>query len=184
MQGSEIKQSCNTRSPLSEKIDDRFPIPRSPLACYTPNSHVLPPLKFHSGLLKPLNTVALSVDSSEDDCDFDYDDEAIESESVASASEELNGHYSEVEEEELGTKVFDRGTNSCQIKGAGLGNRNGSTLNRGILQENLRIEVPGNGRRFTEGSGQKAKILGIPSYMREQVQPHSAYVRIPCLSAV
>lgn len=174
-QGSEIKQSCNTRSPLSEKIDDRFPIPRSPLACYTPNSHVLPPLKFHSGLLKPLNTVALSVDSSEDDCDFDYDDEAIESESVSSASEELNGHYSEVEEEELGTKVFDRGTNSCQIKGAGLGNRNGSMLNRGILQENLRIEVPGSGRRFTEGSGQKAKILGIPSYMREQVQPHSAY---------
>lgn len=175
MQGSEVKQSCNTRSPLSEKLDDRYPIPRSPLACYTPNSHVLPPLKFHSGLLKPLNTVALSVDSNEDDCNFDYDDEEIESESVASASEELNVHYSEEEEEEA------IGTNSSQIKRAGLSNRNGSTLNRGILQENLRIEVPGNARRFTEGSGQKANILGIPSYLREKVQPHSAYVRIPCL---
>ncbi|XP_055824785.1 uncharacterized protein LOC129893300 [Solanum dulcamara] len=166
-QGSEVKQSCNTRSPLSEKLDDRYPIPRSPLACYTPNSHVLPPLKFHSGLLKPLNTVALSVDSNEDDCNFDYDDEEIESESVASASEELNVHYSE-EEEAIGT-------NSSQIKAAGLSNRNGSTLNRGILQENLRIEVPGNARRFTEGSGQKANILGIPSYLREKVLPHSAY---------
>ncbi|WMV39524.1 hypothetical protein MTR67_032909 [Solanum verrucosum] len=170
-QGSEVKQSCssNTRSPLSEKLDDRYPIPRSPLACYTPNSHVLPPLKFHSGLLKPLNTVALSVDSNDDDCDFDYDDEEIESESVASASEELNGHYSEEEEEEA------LSTNSCQIKGAGMSNRNGSTLNRGVLQGNLRIEVPGNARRFTEGSGQKAQILGIPSCLREKVQPHSAY---------
>lgn len=169
-QGSEVKQSCsnNTRSPLSEKLDDRYPIPRSPLACYTPNSHVLPPLKFHSGLLKPLNTVALSVDSNDDDCDFDYDDEEIESESVASASEELNGHYSEEEEEALST-------NTCQIKGAGMSNRNGSTLNRGVLQGNLRIEVPGNARRFTEGSGQNAQILGIPSYLREKVQPHSAY---------
>ncbi|XP_049414929.1 uncharacterized protein LOC125877740 [Solanum stenotomum] len=170
-QGSEVKQSCsnNTRSPLSEKLDDRYPIPRSPLACYTPNSHVLPPLKFHSGLLKPLNTVALSVDSNDDDCDFDYDDEEIESESVASASEELNGHYSEEEEEEA------LSTNSCQIKGAGMSNRNGSTINRGVLQGNLRIEVPGNARRFTEGSGQKAQILGIPGYLREKVQPHSAY---------
>ncbi|XP_015080568.1 uncharacterized protein LOC107024170 [Solanum pennellii] len=170
-QGSEVKQSCsssNTRSPLSEKLDDRYPISRSPLACYTPNSHVLPPLKFHSGLLKPLNTVALSVDSNDDDCDFDYDDEEIESESVASASEELNGHYSEEEEEALST-------NSCQIKRAGLSNRNGSTINRGVLQGNLRIEVPVNARRFTEGSGQKAQILGIPSYLREKVQPHSAY---------
>ncbi|PHT76922.1 hypothetical protein T459_20444 [Capsicum annuum] len=177
-QGSEGKQqSCNTRSPLSEKIDDRYSLPRSPLANYTPNSHVLPPLKFHSGLLKPLHTVALSIDSNEDDCDFEYDDEEIESESVASASDELTGHYSEEEEEEeaLGTKVFDQGTNLCQIKGAGLSNRHGSTLNRGILQENLRIEVPGNTRRFTEGSGQKAKNLGIPIYLREKVQPHSAY---------
>ncbi|TMW96604.1 hypothetical protein EJD97_007098 [Solanum chilense] len=170
-QGSEVKQPCsssNTRSPLSEKLDDRYPISRSPLACYTPNSHVLPPLKFHSGLLKPHNTVALSVDSNDDDCDFDYDDEEIESESVASASEELNGHYSEEEEEALST-------NSCQIKRAGLSNQNGSTINRGVLQGNLRIEVPVNARRFTEGSGQKAQILGIPSYLRENVQPHSAY---------
>uniref|UniRef100_A0A3Q7HGH3 Uncharacterized protein n=1 Tax=Solanum lycopersicum TaxID=4081 RepID=A0A3Q7HGH3_SOLLC len=101
-QGSEVKQSCsssNTRSPLSEKLDDRYPISRSPLACYTPNSHVLPPLKFHS------------------------------------ASEELNGHYTEEEEEALST-------NSCQIERAGLSNRNGSTINRGVLQGNLRIEVP------------------------------------------
>uniref|UniRef100_A0A0V0HPQ1 Putative ovule protein n=1 Tax=Solanum chacoense TaxID=4108 RepID=A0A0V0HPQ1_SOLCH len=149
-------------------IDTQFP--DLLLACYTPNSHVLPPLKFHSGLLKPLNTVALSVDSNDDDCDFDYDDEEIESESVASASEELNGHYSEEEEEEEALS-----TNSCQIKGAGMSNRNGSTLNRGVLQGNLRIEVPVNARRFTEGSGQKAQILGIPSYLREKVQPHSAY---------
>ncbi|KAL3333182.1 hypothetical protein AABB24_033316 [Solanum stoloniferum] len=174
-QGSEVKQSCssNTRSPLSEKLDDRYPFPKSPLACYTPNSHVLPPLKFHSGLLKPLNTVALSVDSNDDDCDFDYDDEEIESESVASASEELNGHYSEEEEEEEEEETLT--TNSCQIKGVGMSNRNGSTLNRGVLQGNLRIEVPGNARRFTEGSGQKAQILGIPSYLREKVQPHSTY---------
>ncbi|CAN4104391.1 unnamed protein product [Withania somnifera] len=179
-QGSEVKQSCNTRSPLSEKFDDdKYPIPRSPLASYMPNSHVLPPLKFHSGLLKPLNTVALSVDSNEDDCDFDYDDEEIESESVASASNEFDdGHYSE-EEEAMGTKIFDQSTNLCQVKGAGLSNRHGSTLNRGILKEKLRIEVPGNARRFTDlgfqGSGQRAKNLGVLSQLHEQVQSHSAY---------
>ncbi|KAK4342191.1 hypothetical protein RND71_038007 [Anisodus tanguticus] len=154
-QGSEVKQSSsNTRSPLSEKLDDKYPMPRSPLATYTPNSHVLPPLKFHSGLLKPHNTVTtLSIDSNEDDFDYDYDDEEIESESVASAS------YSE---EEVS------GTNACHIEVAtGLRNRNASTLNRGILQENLQIEVP--------GSGQKAKIFGVHSYLRDKVQPHSAY---------
>ncbi|XP_059282074.1 uncharacterized protein LOC132035924 isoform X2 [Lycium ferocissimum] len=163
-QGSEVKQSCtNTRSPLSEKIDDICPIPKSPLATYTPNSHTLPPLKFHSGLLKPHNTVTtLSIDSNEDDFDYDYDDEEIESECVSSALDELDVHHYSEEEEVLGTNV-------CQIKGAtGLSNRNGSTLNRGILQESLRIEVPQN-------FGQKAKIFGAHSYLRDKVQPHSAY---------
>ncbi|XP_070037538.1 uncharacterized protein [Nicotiana tomentosiformis] len=170
-QGTEVKQSCNARSPLSEKFDDRYLIPRSPLATYTPNSHILPPLKFHSGLLKPHNTVkTLSIDSNEDDYDYDFDGD--ESESVASASDELDGHYSEQET---------LSTNGCEVKGVGLSNRHGSTLNRGILQENLRIEVPENGiRRFNEqefmGSEHKATPLSsVPSYLRDKVQPHSAY---------
>ncbi|MCD9559473.1 hypothetical protein HAX54_017432 [Datura stramonium] len=103
------KQSCTTRSPLSEKLDDRYP-------------------------------------------------------PSATQKKKKKKQWAQM---------------YVKLEEPGLLNRNGSTLNRGVLQENLRIEVPGNARRFSElgfeGSGQKAKISGVPSYLREKVQPHKAY---------
>lgn len=174
LQGSDVKKS-QSRSPLTDKLGEKYAIPRSPLAYSNSSSHVLPPLKFHSGLLGAHNTVALSTDSNEDeyededDCDGDDND----SESVASAPDELHLHYSDEEIFNLKSKMNSN---------PGLGLR--PTLIRGLSKENLRIEVPGNTKRFIDGDSMflgSATSLASGSLsncqLRGKVQPHSAYVR-------
>ena len=179
MQGSEIEQN-QAPSPLTEKIDHEFPIPRSPLAFNSSNymsSHVLPPLKFHSSLLGPRNTVTLSLDSNEEDDD---------DESVASALDDSGGNYSEEDGFRYSdVESLEKPVEKCYEKemfGSNLRtnlnqttiSRHGSTLNKGLLMENLRIEVPENYRRFT--------VSGGTCRLRERVRLHNAYVRFDFIS--
>ncbi|PSS05886.1 Cytoplasmic dynein 2 heavy chain like [Actinidia chinensis var. chinensis] len=171
-QGSEIEQN-QAPSPLTEKIDHEFPIPRSPLAFNSSNymsSHVFPPLKFHSSLLGPRNTVTLSLDSNEEDDD---------DESVASALDDSGGNYSEEDGFRYSdVESLEKPVEKCYEKemfGSNLRtnlnqttiSRHGSTLNKGLLMENLRIEVPENYRRFT--------VSGGTCRLRERVRLHNAY---------
>ncbi|GFZ05173.1 hypothetical protein Acr_17g0007450 [Actinidia rufa] len=171
-QGSEIEQN-QARTPLTEKIDHEFPIPRSPLAFNSSNymsSHVLPPLKFHSSLLGPRNTVTLSLDSNEEDDD---------DESVASAPDDSGGNYSEEDGFRYSdVESLEKPVENCYQKemfGSNLStnwnqttiSRHGSTLNKGLLMENLRIEVPENYRRFT--------VSGGTCRLRERIRLHNAY---------
>ncbi|KAI3457041.1 hypothetical protein Pfo_013704 [Paulownia fortunei] len=182
--GSDVEQ-CQTRSPLTEKLDTKYPLPRSPLAYSSSNytsSHVLPPLKFHSGLLKPLKTVTLSVDSNEDESDYYNDDNDDESESVGSAPDEICGNHSDddaVDRRVIGGFKEDMFNLNSSKK---LNDRKyGSTINRGLLKEDLRVEVPGSVRRFTDGEwgsrgcGQSSAVSGGSCRLQEKKQPHSAY---------
>lgn len=172
LQGSDVKKS-QSRSPLTDKHGEKYAIPRSPLAYSSSTSHVLPPLKFHSGLLGAHNTVALSTDSNEDDEYDDYDGDDNDTESVASAPDELDLHYSDEDMFNLKSKLNSN---------PGLGIR--PTLIRGLSKENLRVEVPGITRRFTDGEsmfvGSARSAASAPlstCQLRGKVQPHSAYVR-------
>ncbi|KAG8386690.1 hypothetical protein BUALT_Bualt03G0175200 [Buddleja alternifolia] len=179
-QGSDTQQ-CQTRSPLTEKLDRNYPLPRSPLSSYTSSnytsSHVLPPLKFHSGLLKPLNTVTITVDSNDDESDYNNDDE---SESVASAPDEVCGSQSD--EDAVDEPVF-RGFEEDMLNfNLSKDKKCGSTINRGLLKEDLRVELPGSLRRFTadgkwgsSGFGQSSAVSGGSCRLHEKYQPHSAY---------
>ncbi|XP_011082883.1 uncharacterized protein LOC105165535 [Sesamum indicum] len=179
--GSDVEQ-CQTRSPLTEKLDTKYPLPRSPLAYSSSNftsSHVLPPLKFHSGLLKPINTVALSVDSNEDESDYYNDDE---SESVGSAPDEVSRNHSD---DDMVDRPVIRGFEEDMLYVNSSKNLNDrkhvSTINRGPLKEDLRVEVPGSVRRFTDGEwgsrgcGPSSGVSLGSCRMYEKNQPHSAY---------
>ncbi|KAJ0052672.1 hypothetical protein Pint_01781 [Pistacia integerrima] len=185
-QKSDVNQEPRVRSPLAERhsrdsYDPSFP--KSPLL-YNSNTtlmspHGLPPLKFHSGLLKPHSVLAPRLGDSEDDDDNDYVDE-----SVASVSDNMDLNYTDEEEEEHlrycneadEEEMF--GHKSCNTK-----------LNRGLLN-NLKIEVPEINRRFTDGdSGIKKssqKLLtpssgsNISSLLRERVQLRNAQRTASC----
>ncbi|KAI5339991.1 hypothetical protein L3X38_019265 [Prunus dulcis] len=126
------------RSPLSEKLTSE-PYPKSPLR-FSSNSgsHVLPPLKFHAGLLAPQSLVASCLSS---DTDNEYDD----NESVASVSDD--GSAANYFDEE--TKPMEQYYEEEEM--FGYKNKSSTGLNRGLLKEGLRIELPGNCRRFTDG---------------------------------
>ena len=168
LQGSDLEEK-HVRSPLTEKLAcDAFP--KSPLSYNTngyASPHVLPPLKFRSGFLGPHSTVTLGLD--------DHTEE--EEESVASAPDDTDGNYSEVSEEEelelekpfapfYDEEIFHslsrRNLNPSALNRSD--HRNVSSINRGVSKENLRIEVPENCKRFTDGE------LGT----REGVRPNSA----------
>ncbi|KAG5545886.1 hypothetical protein RHGRI_018143 [Rhododendron griersonianum] len=184
-QGSEVEQK-HARSPLTEKIGLPFPLPRSPLAFNSPtykSTHVLPPLKFHSGLLGPRNPATLSLDSNEEEEEED-DDESVASapddsggaDSGWNYSEEESLRYSDVEYlEKPVEKRYDE-----EMFGSKL-NHKVSSLNKGVLKEGLRVEVPGNYRRFTDGElgfggGAYQKTVGGGScQLREKVQLHNAF---------
>ncbi|KAI8552285.1 hypothetical protein RHMOL_Rhmol06G0254600 [Rhododendron molle] len=193
-QGSEVEQN-HARSPLTEKIGLPFPLPRSPLAFNSPtykSTHVLPPLKFHSGLLGPRNPATLSLDSNEeegeDDDDDDDDDESVASgpddsggaDSGWNYSEEESLRYSDVEYlEKPVEKRYDE-----EMFGSKLNkklNHKVSSLNKGALKEDLRVEVPGNYRRFTDGvlsfgGGAYLNTVGDGScQLRGKVQLRNAY---------
>lgn len=186
LQGSNVEQS-QLRSPLSEKFEHRYPIPRSPLASISGGSHPLPPLKFHSGLLAPHNPVSLSLDNSNED--YYDDDENYESDgdsgSVASVNHELDENCSD--EDPLNESILDgfheemlnlkANAHSNQGRGTSMNIRHASILNKGLLKENLRIEVPVNSRRFVGSEGQRSAISTKSCRLQENFQSHSAYVR-------
>ncbi|CAL1408017.1 unnamed protein product [Linum trigynum] len=159
------------RSPLSPLTETRSPVrglfpksprdplaPRSPLLYSSASSQLLPPLKFSSsGFLTPRTLVPPSFSDQEDD-----------GESVASVSDYTAGNYSlyggdEDGEDEVGSAVdldfLERpvagGYEDVEMVFA---ERPKRKLNRGLLKEDLKIEVPGSGgggglRRFTTDGG-------------------------------
>ncbi|KAK3184609.1 hypothetical protein Dsin_031895 [Dipteronia sinensis] len=153
-----VDPELKIRSPLAERLShDLFP--KSLILYGTTNTslmspHGLPPLKFHSGLLKPHSVLNPRLDqnvdyddnksvasvsdnmdtNSDDDEDYDDDDDKRSSGVDLSEKKPVERFHSEEEEEEvLGYK------NGCGIK-----------LNKGLMN-NLKIEVPNCGnRRFTD----------------------------------
>jgi hypothetical protein len=148
LQGSDlqVEEPPPVRSPLTEKIG-YDPFPKSPLshkynADPLLSSHVLPPLKFHPGLLPPLSLVTPCLDHDED-------------ESVASVPDDEDTNYSDEEvdfldkptlqscaEEEIFGYTYNSTTRFSRT--------HGSSLNTaGMSKEKLKIEVPENFRRYT-----------------------------------
>ncbi|XP_059661311.1 uncharacterized protein LOC132307532 [Cornus florida] len=188
-QGSDVEQH-HARSPLTEKFDHEYPLPKSPLAYHSSNSymstHVLPPLKFHSSLLGPHNTATLGVDSDEDDKD---------DESVASGPDDLDENYSEEEglrdsdtdflekpvEQYYEEEIFGARSNTKLNQSKVARSEGRYVLNRGDSKESLRIEVPENVRRFTDGESgfrgcaQRNAVPGGSCRVREKVLLHNAY---------
>ncbi|KAK9285459.1 hypothetical protein L1049_024652 [Liquidambar formosana] len=191
-QGSGVEQ--RVRSPLTDKFACET-FPKSPLVYNTDSymsPHVMPPLKFRSGLLAPHSVVALSTDDDEDD---DGDD----NESVGSAPEDLDYNYSEVfEEEGVGSNNIDFSENPAvqcydeEIFGlkSSTTNLNSITVirsdvrcgpsNKGLSKENLGTEVPDNFRRFTDGGlgirrcAHRNSTPGGSSQCHEQLHPRAA----------
>lgn len=185
LQGSDVEQ-YQARSPLTEKLDTMYRLPRSPLAYSSSNytsSHVLPPLKFHSSLLKPLSTVNLRVESIDDDSDYYNDDNDDESESVGSAPDEICGNHSDDDAVD-GPVIGDFEEDMFHLNSSKKLNdrKYGSTIDRRLLKEDLRVEVPASLRRFTDGGwgsrgyGQSSAVSGGSSRLNEKKEPHSAYV--------
>lgn len=178
MQQSGVKES-EVRSPLSEKINHDFDIPKSPLGFNTStykSTHVLPPLKFHSGLLG--SQVRINLESSDDDEEgFDYEEDN-DGESVASVVDDFHENYSE-DDDFRGADVecYEEGIYGLKGSAKGVKVNNGSNLNRGLLQENLRIQVPDNHKGY-RGEGPQSATSGSSYRLRDSVQFHSAYVRI------
>jgi hypothetical protein len=172
LQGSDVQveESQQVRSPLTEKIA-ADPFPKSPLA-YKYNSDtvmsspILPPLKFNSGLLAPHSLVAPYLDDDDDD----------DAESVASVPDDDDADYSD--EEVLGynnndidfldnpilQRYGDQKTYGYKSS-TSLSRGRGSSVNRGLFKENLRIEVPESLRRYTDGE------LGTRRYAQKDTTP-------------
>ncbi|CAM8899854.1 unnamed protein product [Rhodiola kirilowii] len=126
-------------------------LPKSPLSGHMSNilsPHVLPPLKFHSSLLTPRHLA--STLNVHDDEDGDYEKEQY-AESMASVTDETDGCYSEEcsgsdtmkTTDELNSDNDMVGRENVGVGGhSGLGSRHCTSINRGAIQENLRIQVP------------------------------------------
>lgn len=150
-------EEAEVRSPLAERLSSER-IPKSPIRFGGKglSSPVLPPLKFHSGLLTP-HSHAFGISSS-------LLDES-EEESFDSVSEGEDGNFSDGEVSVSNTvdyverpisisQCYDEeelfGVKGLKLKPK-LEERNG-ILKSGLLNENLSIEVPGSvARRFTDG---------------------------------
>lgn len=178
-----VEDETRIRSPLSEKTSTD-PFPKSPLA-FNGNgfmsSQVLPPLKFHSGLLAPRSLASSCLDDDDDD-DGDYDI----NESIASVPFDEDGIYSD--DDGMGFRDFDEDAFSYQsrVNSGGIkvsGTRNMCSINRGHLKEDLKIEVPVNLRRFPDGKlgvrnlPQKFSTPNYASERQNHVYFHSARVR-------
>ncbi|XP_063950453.1 uncharacterized protein LOC108219853 isoform X2 [Daucus carota subsp. sativus] len=166
-------KESEARSPLSEKSNHDFDLPKSPLGFNSStykSTHVLPPLKFHSGLLG--SQVKLNLESSDED-DFDYEENY--GESVASVADDFDENFSE-DDEFGGASVEHYEEGICGLKASteGVKVNTGLNLNRGFLQENLRIQVPEN-RKCFRGEGAQSATSGSSYRLRDSVQFHSAY---------
>lgn len=138
-------------------VDHEYLIPKSPLSFNSPaykSSNILPPLKFHSSLLGSHNLETNSFNDYEDD-DYDYDHD----ESVGSASDDMDCTFSEGEEfnEEM--------LNVDPIKAHVPIGLNKSTLNRGIINKNLCVEVPQKMRKFTETGWNDGASTRLSAYV-------------------
>ncbi|KAJ4980949.1 hypothetical protein NE237_031786 [Protea cynaroides] len=160
------------RSPLVEKFTVGT-IPVSPLhnsKNYLSPS-ILPPLKFHSGLLMPPSAMTLglsdddddSVASVPDDMDICYSDES-EEEGLGSSDHDLQEKpiVQRYDEELLGGETI---SNFNPESGKGSNGPHGSSMIRGSSKEKLRIEVPDTIRRFRDGN------LGITECARRNSDP-------------
>ncbi|XP_057440849.1 uncharacterized protein LOC130732865 [Lotus japonicus] len=160
-QGSKLPlEEPPIRSPLTVKdTTDRFP--RSPLlsTANSLNSPVLPPLKFHSALLTPRNLAfgfngEQEVDDDSDqetvDMDTNFTDDDDDDEVVSHSASNLD--YLD-EDQLFGCKQPQQNP-----KPSG---RNNGILRKGLVNENLSVQVPNTVRRFTDGGdlGFKKKIM-------------------------
>ncbi|CAN1288308.1 hypothetical protein LINPERPRIM_LOCUS19876 [Linum perenne] len=155
-QGRAVDESLRlVRSPLTETRSPigLFPksprdplVPRSSLLYSSASSQLLPPLKFSSqGLLTPRTLVGPNF-SDEDD-----------SESVGSVSDYTAGNFSGGEEVGSAADVdyLEKSSRRCyDYEDMVFDERPRRKLNRGLLKEDLKIEVPGSSsggglRRFT-----------------------------------
>ncbi|KAF4360031.1 uncharacterized protein LOC115699041 isoform X1 [Cannabis sativa] len=152
------------RSPLAERTAPD-PFPKSPSifnnnGSLTPSSHALPPLKLHSGLLPvPRSTLvvpAFQNDDEEENDDNDGESISSVSDSTYSYEEALMGFNDSKQRVHLfdDEEIFGYKPSSYSMRknvNIGLEGHNGSSLNKGLLNQSLRIEVPDNLRRFTDG---------------------------------
>lgn len=189
------------RSPLAERTAPD-PFPKSPSfinnnGSFTPSSHALPPLKFHSGLLAVPPSLVVSSLENEDDDDDDGDDDDDDDESIASVSDSTYS-YEDIlmkprehlyEEEELFGYRPSTYAKSGKVN-VGLESRNGSLLNKGFMSESLRIEVPDhNFRRFTtdcELGVKKSTVLktstpGAGNHLQRQIHLRNFRVSVEVL---
>lgn len=180
---------------MTDKLSLVDPFPKSPLL-YNPNtissSHLLPPLKFHTGLLTPHSVVGSSLNYQHHHHDDDYN------ESVASVSDYASGNLSEEEEKEedgvgladIDIDYLEKPVMQCykeEEEEEMFGPRRPgprTKLNRGLLKEDLKIEVPDNFRRFTtdgelgfrKSAFKNSTAPGGSFSLRERVQMHNAHV--------
>ncbi|XP_077222577.1 portal protein isoform X2 [Tasmannia lanceolata] len=181
-QGSDADQRA--RSPLTEKLtldSDSEPAMFSSKNYRSPQ--ILPPLKLYSGLPWPGSRVVgfeddvESVASVQDDTDFNYSDTCEEEGLGSSDSDLFEKPITRDYDEEL-FKVKSS-TNFRQESVNGSNCRDGSSLIRGFSKDDLRIEVPTNGRRLTDGDfsirGDIHSISGDKYQTHEQFNIHSAH---------
>ena len=186
-----MEDETRIRSPLAEKTgSDLFP--KSPLAFNGTgfmSSHVLPPLKFHSGLLSPHSLASPCLDDDDDDDDGDFD----VNESIASVPFEEDGDYSDDDGMEFHDSDFlekpvvqgiEEDVFSYQSRvNTVSGTRCISSINRRYLKEDLRVEVPVNLSRFPDvklgvrNLPQKSSTPNYGNQRQTEVYFHSARVR-------
>lgn len=168
-QGSDVDNQV--RSPLTKKTNINSTA--EPPIMYNSKNYlspkVMPPLKFYSGLLGPHSGTTVvseedneSVASVPDDVDMSYSDTFEEEGSGSSDSDLLEKTISApiCNEALLRTKS----SIYCnQDSVTGLKYRQISTVIRDASKENLKIEVPKNGRRLTDGD------LGIREYAEKHL---------------
>ncbi|GAB2285161.1 hypothetical protein Dimus_019614 [Dionaea muscipula] len=134
---------------------DSIQMSRSPLACtngiYMPPHTILPPLKFHSGLIAA-HRVSSSIEYS---CAYgDYDDE-----SVGSVPADSDGKYQE------DVESSDTGVSATSVAGG-----HKSLINRESSMVNLKIQVPESVRRFSDADIRDSDN----AWGHGEVHPHSA----------
>lgn len=97
---------------------------------------------------------------------------------MASVTDDFGENYSEDDDFGVaGVERYEEGVYGMKGSVKGVKVNNGLNLNKGLLQENLRIQVPDNRKGF-RGEGAQSATSGSSYRLRDSVQFHSAYVRI------
>ncbi|KAF6141359.1 hypothetical protein GIB67_008536 [Kingdonia uniflora] len=168
-QGSDVGQKV--RSPLTERFG-LDPVPRSPSFYNSQNhlsSQVLPPLKFHSGLLGHHTTATLGLDDDESVGSIDMDESAASVDMDESYSDECEGLGSS-DSSDLFSKLS---IPCCDQKPSKI--LTPGIINRDSSKENLRVDVPQNIRRYTNG-GQRISTPNAINQSQEQGPPRNEVI--------